>query len=130
MYHELPISLHADATLVIRLKQIEHIRNERNTLAAVAGHPFITTMITSFSDKDSLYMIVRALTLPPVTPLTTQARLLPWRRGLHVFEETEEIRAGNRPFLCGRDRSHSGIPPRREGNCVQGYEAREHSSRR
>lgn len=44
---------------VIRLKQIEHIRNERNTLSTVAGHPFITTMITSFSDRDCLYMIVR-----------------------------------------------------------------------
>lgn len=54
--------------LVIRLKQIEHIRNERNTLAAVAGHPFITTMITSFSDKDSLYMIVRTAH-PPLLSL-------------------------------------------------------------
>lgn len=48
-----------DIQTVIRLKQVEHIRNERNTLAAVAGHPFITTMITSFSDRDSLYMLVR-----------------------------------------------------------------------
>ncbi|KAL6718841.1 cytochrome c oxidase subunit 1 [Lecanora helva] len=43
---------------IIRLKQVEHIKNERNTLAAVAGHPFITTMITSFSDKDCLYMLL------------------------------------------------------------------------
>ncbi|KAL2043949.1 hypothetical protein N7G274_003469 [Stereocaulon virgatum] len=43
---------------IIRLKQVEHIKNERNTLAAVAGHPFITTMITSFSDRDSLYMLL------------------------------------------------------------------------
>ncbi|KAI4130662.1 MAG: hypothetical protein LQ338_001639 [Usnochroma carphineum] len=43
---------------IIRLKQVEHIRNERNTLAAVAGHPFITTLITTFSDKDSLYMLL------------------------------------------------------------------------
>jgi serine/threonine protein kinase len=48
-----------DIQTVIRLKQVEHIRNERNTLATVAGHPFITTMITSFSDRDSLYMLVR-----------------------------------------------------------------------
>ena len=77
-------------------------------------------------------MIVRAFALLffPEALLTTQARLLPWRRGLHVFEATEEIRAGNCPFLRGRDRSHSGIPPRRERNCVQGYEAREYSSRR
>ncbi|KAL8825093.1 MAG: hypothetical protein Q9191_004619 [Dirinaria sp. TL-2023a] len=43
---------------IIRLKQIEHIRNERNTLSTVAGHPFITTMITSFSDRECLYMIL------------------------------------------------------------------------
>ena len=44
---------------VIRLKQVEHIKNERTTLSAVAGHPFITTMLTSFADKDNLYMLVR-----------------------------------------------------------------------
>ncbi|KAI4170527.1 MAG: hypothetical protein LQ343_004904 [Gyalolechia ehrenbergii] len=43
---------------VIRLKQVEHIRNERSTLAAVAGHPFITTLITTFSDRESLYMLL------------------------------------------------------------------------
>ena len=43
---------------VIRLKQVEHVRNERNTLAAVAGHPFITTMMTSFSDDQTLYMLL------------------------------------------------------------------------
>ncbi|MCJ1466860.1 serine/threonine protein kinase, AGC [Pseudocyphellaria aurata] len=43
---------------IIRLKQIEHIQNERNTLAAVNGHPFITTMITTFSDRDCLYMLL------------------------------------------------------------------------
>ncbi|KAL8678549.1 MAG: hypothetical protein Q9186_005094 [Xanthomendoza sp. 1 TL-2023] len=45
-------------TDIIRLKQVEHIRNERNTLAAVAGHPFITTLITTFSDRDCLYMLL------------------------------------------------------------------------
>ncbi|KAL9130150.1 MAG: hypothetical protein Q9217_001585 [Psora testacea] len=45
-------------TDIIRLKQVEHIKNERNTLSAVAGHPFITTMITSFSDKNCLYMLL------------------------------------------------------------------------
>ena len=44
---------------VIRLKQVEHVRNERNVLAKVAGHPFITHMIASFQDYDSLYMLVR-----------------------------------------------------------------------
>jgi len=43
---------------VIRLKQVEHVRNERNVLAAVAGHPFITTMVASFQDQDSLYMLL------------------------------------------------------------------------
>ena len=43
---------------VIKLKQVEHVRNERNTLGAVAGHPFITTLITTFSDKECLYMLV------------------------------------------------------------------------
>lgn len=43
---------------VIRLKQVEHVRNERNVLAAVAGHPFITTLVASFQDNDCLYMLV------------------------------------------------------------------------
>jgi len=43
---------------VIKLKQVEHVRNERNVLAAVAGHPFITTLIASFSDETSLYMLL------------------------------------------------------------------------
>jgi serine/threonine protein kinase len=46
---------------VIRLKQVEHVRNERNVLAGVAGHPFITTMVASFQDHDSLYMLVRII---------------------------------------------------------------------
>jgi hypothetical protein len=47
---------------VIRLKQVEHVRNERNVLAKVAGHPFITTMVASFQSMDSLYMVVRYYT--------------------------------------------------------------------
>ncbi|KAF1840081.1 Pkinase-domain-containing protein [Cucurbitaria berberidis CBS 394.84] len=43
---------------VIRLKQVEHVRNERNILAQVAGHPFITTMVASFQSLDSLYMVL------------------------------------------------------------------------
>ncbi|EMC94181.1 hypothetical protein BAUCODRAFT_75293 [Baudoinia panamericana UAMH 10762] len=43
---------------VVRLKQVEHVRNERNVLAAVAGHPFITTMVASFQDSDTLYMLL------------------------------------------------------------------------
>ncbi|KAJ9220244.1 hypothetical protein DTO027B5_1242 [Paecilomyces variotii] len=43
---------------VIKLKQVEHVRNERKTLSAVAGHPFITTLITTFSDEQCLYMLL------------------------------------------------------------------------
>ncbi|KAF1985427.1 Pkinase-domain-containing protein [Aulographum hederae CBS 113979] len=43
---------------VIKLKQVEHVRNERKVLAAVAGHPFITTMVASFQDNDTLYMLL------------------------------------------------------------------------
>ncbi|KAI9795212.1 MAG: serine/threonine protein kinase, AGC [Piccolia ochrophora] len=43
---------------IIRLKQVEHVQNERAVLAGVAGHPFITTMIGSFSDRDALYMLL------------------------------------------------------------------------
>jgi hypothetical protein len=43
---------------VIKLKQVDHVNQERQVLADVAGHPFITTLITSFSDNDSLYMLV------------------------------------------------------------------------
>jgi hypothetical protein len=49
----------ANGQLVIRLKQVEHVSNERNVLAKVAGHPFITNMVASFQDHDSLYMLVR-----------------------------------------------------------------------
>ena len=49
---------------VIRLKQVEHVRNERNVLAAVAGHPFITTMVASFQDQDTLYMLVNSFSPP------------------------------------------------------------------
>ncbi|OJJ57065.1 hypothetical protein ASPSYDRAFT_59473 [Aspergillus sydowii CBS 593.65] len=43
---------------VIKLKQVEHVRNERRTLADVSGHPFITTLVASFSDNQSLYMLL------------------------------------------------------------------------
>ena len=45
---------------VIKLKQVEHVRNERKSLAAVVGHPFITTLVASFSDEQNLYMLVWA----------------------------------------------------------------------
>lgn len=68
---------------MIRLKQVEHVRNERNVLAAVAGHPFITTMVASFQDHDSLYMLVSApmpVRMPaPADRAFLPARLLPRR---------------------------------------------------
>ncbi|KAI0172528.1 Pkinase-domain-containing protein [Hypoxylon sp. FL1284] len=45
-------------TEVIKLKQIDHVRDERRILSDVAGHPFITELITTFSDHDSLYMLL------------------------------------------------------------------------
>lgn len=43
---------------VIQLKQVEHVRNERKSLTAVAGHPFITTLIATFADEQCLYMLL------------------------------------------------------------------------
>jgi len=43
---------------VIKLKQVDHVNQERQVLGEVAGHPFITTLITTFSDHDSLYMLL------------------------------------------------------------------------
>lgn len=43
---------------VIKLKQIDHVRHERAVLADVAGQPFITNLLASFSDHDSLYMLL------------------------------------------------------------------------
>ncbi|KFA48636.1 hypothetical protein S40293_04537 [Stachybotrys chartarum IBT 40293] len=45
-------------TEVVRLKQIDHVRHERAVLADVVGHPFITSLLASFSDADSLYMLL------------------------------------------------------------------------
>ncbi|KAI9367498.1 kinase-like domain-containing protein [Aspergillus egyptiacus] len=43
---------------VIKLKQVEHVRNECRTLADVSGYPFITSLLASFSDSQSLYMLL------------------------------------------------------------------------
>jgi len=51
----------AYTSTVIRLKQVDHVNHEREILADVAGHPFITTLIATFSDYDSLYMLVSFL---------------------------------------------------------------------
>ncbi|EFR01447.1 AGC/PKA protein kinase [Nannizzia gypsea CBS 118893] len=43
---------------VIKLKQVEHVRNESKCLSKAAGHPFITTLVTTFSDEQCLYMLL------------------------------------------------------------------------
>lgn len=85
---------------VIRLKQVDHVNHEREILAAVAGHPFITTLIATFSDYDSLYMLVSFL--PDLHHLLNIkswrvvpceiARLLSWRRNLLISPESETLR--------------------------------------
>ncbi|KAK2075312.1 hypothetical protein P8C59_009447 [Phyllachora maydis] len=45
-------------TEVIRLKQIDHVQHERRILADVSGHPFITNLLASFSDRDFLYLVL------------------------------------------------------------------------
>jgi protein kinase A len=45
-------------TEVIKLKQIDHVRHERQILADVRGHPFITNYVASFSDHDFLYILL------------------------------------------------------------------------
>lgn len=43
---------------VIKLKQIDHVRHEREILRDVSGHPFITNLLASFSDREFLYLLV------------------------------------------------------------------------
>lgn len=74
--------------LVIKLKQVEHVRSERRTLAAVSGHPFITSLIASFSDAQSLYMLVwkaevsLGLGSKKNVANDSSAGLLSWRRNI------------------------------------------------
>lgn len=72
---------------VIKLKQVEHVRNERKSLAAVAGFPFITNLAASFSDDECLYMLVSLSSLSQrAIELTATAGLLSWRRNFHRSE--------------------------------------------
>lgn len=43
---------------MIKLKQIDHVRHEREILGEVSGHPFITNLLASFSDHDCLYLLL------------------------------------------------------------------------
>ncbi|TGO68354.1 hypothetical protein BOTNAR_0026g00410 [Botryotinia narcissicola] len=67
---------------VIKLKQVDHVNHERSVLSDVAGHPFITTLITSFSDHDSLYMLVRSWdSLYQNSPFS----IIHWLSGYSIF---------------------------------------------
>ena len=70
--------------VVIKLKQVDHVNHERSVLADVAGHPFITTLITSFSDHDSLYMLV-SVPLPASTGMVLTCDKLDYCPGGEVF---------------------------------------------
>ena len=41
---------------VIRLKQVEHVKNEKNILSQV-HHPFIVKLLWSYKDESNLYML-------------------------------------------------------------------------
>lgn len=41
---------------IIELKQIDHIKNEKNILASV-DHPFVVNLIEAFQDKMNLYLV-------------------------------------------------------------------------
>ena len=41
---------------VVRLKQVEHVRAEREVLARVTGHPFITALVGAFQTRTALYL--------------------------------------------------------------------------
>jgi hypothetical protein len=79
---------------VIKLKQVEHVRNERKSLAAVVGHPFITTLVASFSDEQNLYMLVWARRfLPWFLQDANPSRS--WTFALEArFSHTSDVRAG------------------------------------
>jgi serine/threonine protein kinase len=42
---------------VVRLKQVEHIRNEKEILGAI-NHPFLVTLFAVAQDKSNLYMLL------------------------------------------------------------------------
>jgi protein kinase A len=81
---------------VIRLKQVEHVRNERNVLAKVAGHPFITTMVASFQSLESLYMVVGSLVLDH-SCLVANVWQLDYCPGGEVFSYLRRARRFNEP---------------------------------
>lgn len=45
--------------LVVKLKQVEHVLNERKLLSVSRSQPFIVDLFASWSDRENLYMLVR-----------------------------------------------------------------------
>ena len=41
---------------IIELKQIDHIKNEKNLLASIS-HPFIVNLLEAFQDEQNLYLV-------------------------------------------------------------------------
>lgn len=98
----------ANSATVIKLKQVEHVRNERKTLAAVIGHPFITSLVASFSDEQCLYMLVRNSFSWPRFPMrggliVATAGLLPRGRDFHLSPTRTPFRRRYLEVLCRRN---------------------------
>jgi serine/threonine protein kinase len=43
---------------VVRLRQIEHVRNEREVLRSVADHPFVVTLYQTFQTSSTIFMLL------------------------------------------------------------------------
>lgn len=76
---------------VIKLKQVDHVNHERSVLADVAGYPFITTLITSFSDHDSLYMLVSLWALSDSRPMLMRNLSLITALAAKYFPTSEKL---------------------------------------
>lgn len=71
------------------------MRNERKTLAAVAGHPFITTLVTTFSDDQCLYMVVCRQTEFPAWRQLSNRLQLEYCPGGEIFSFLRRARRFN-----------------------------------
>jgi serine/threonine protein kinase len=80
---------------VIKLKQVEHVRNERKALVAVNGHPFITNLVASFSDEQSLYMLVCFVHPYPISSQGANQPQLDYCPGGEIFTYLRRARRFN-----------------------------------
>jgi serine/threonine protein kinase len=111
-YSRRAIRCFANVCAVIKLKQVDHVNHERSVLADVAGHPFITALITSFSDHDSLYMLV---SFPPssndkiLTRYDSSSTTAPAAKSSPTYEKqnasTKTPRASTPPKSCSSSNS-------------------------